>query len=146
MEIHIAQRTCVGGVDCPMLKPALLYFAITFAAGFILGTIRTLIVAPRLGEVAAVLIECPFMLLASFLVARWVLEHCAHDANASRRLLIGLLAFAMLMCAELLMAWVFNRSPREYGASLLTTAGAIGLAAQSVFAIIPAFIRPRGLR
>ena len=41
---------------------ATLYFAATFAAGFALGTFRTLFLAPRVGEFVAVLIELPIML------------------------------------------------------------------------------------
>ena len=126
-----------------MLKPAVLYFALTFAAGFVFGAFRMFVLMPRVGEVAAVLIECPFILLASFLVARWVLRRFAPDARAGRRLLIGLFAFAMLMSAELLMSWLRGISPGEFAASLLKTAGAIGLAGQMLFALIPLFIRER---
>ncbi len=126
-----------------MLKPAVLYFALTFAVGFVLGAVRMLIVVPRVGEVAAVLIECPFILVASFLIARWVLRRFAPDAGAGRRLAIGLLAFAMLLSTELLMSWVRGIWPREFVASLFKTAGAIGLAGQVLFALVPLFIRPR---
>jgi len=126
-----------------VLKPAVLYFALTFAAGFLLGTFRTLVLAPRVGEVAAVLIECPFILSASFLIARWVLRHHAPEATAGRRLVIGLFAFAMLMGAELFMALIGGVGPREYAASLFRTAGAIGFGAQTLFAFIPLCIRPR---
>jgi len=126
-----------------MLKPATLYFALTFAAGFVFGAVRMLVVAPRVGEVAAVLIECPFILFTSFLIARWVLGRCAPRAGAGRRLLIGLIAFAMLMSTELLMSWLRGIGPRDFVASLFKTAGAIGLAGQVVFALIPLFIGPR---
>lgn len=126
-----------------MLTPASLYFALTFAAGFALGAVRMLIVAPRVGEVGAVLIECPFILFASFLVARWVLSRFAPEAAAWRRVQIGLIAFAMLMIAELSMSALRGIGPRAFAASLLTTAGALGLAAQLLFALIPLLIRPR---
>jgi len=124
-----------------MLKPALLYFALTFGAGFVFGAFRMFVLVPRVGEVAAVLIECPFILLVSFLVARWVLRRFAPDARAGRRFLMGLIAFAMLMGAELLMSWLQGISPPQFAASLLRTAGAIGLAGQMLFALIPLFIR-----
>ena len=127
-------------VDCLMLKPATLYFGLTFAAGFAFGTVRQLVVSPWLGEVAAVLIECPFMLLASYLVARWVVRWFALDAGVGRRLLIGVTAFVMLMVAEVAMSWARGVWPREFVASLLTTAGAIGLWAQVVFAAMPVFV------
>ncbi len=126
-----------------MLTAALLYFALTFAAGFVFGSFRLLLLAPGVGDVAAVLIESPFILLASFLIARWVLGRFAPTAGAGRRFLIGVLAFALLMGTEVLMSWLRRIGPQEFVASLFTTAGAIGLAGQVLFALIPTFIRPR---
>jgi hypothetical protein len=45
-----------------ILKAGLIYFAIVFGAGFVLGTIRTLWVVPRLGTRMAELMETPIML------------------------------------------------------------------------------------
>jgi hypothetical protein len=129
-----------------MLKAALFYFALTFAVGFCLGVLRTLLVAPRVGEVNAVLIEAPFILSASFLTARWVLGRLHPPACAWRRLAIGLLAFAMLMFAELLMSWILGNSTRDFVDSLLKPAGLIGLAGQVIFALIPLFITRRPLK
>ena len=52
-------------------KAGVLYFALVFAAGFALGTMRTLWVMPRLGARTAELIEQPVMLGVSILAARW---------------------------------------------------------------------------
>jgi hypothetical protein len=38
-----------------------LYAIVVFSIGFILGTIRVLLLAPRLGETIAVIIEPPIM-------------------------------------------------------------------------------------
>jgi hypothetical protein len=126
-----------------MFKPAFLYFALTFAVGFILGAFRMMVVVPRVGEVVAVLIECPLILLASFFIARWVVARYAANAGAGRRLSIGLIAFALLMCAEFLMSVARGISPREYADSLFRTAGAIGLAGQIGFALIPLIVEPK---
>lgn len=134
-----------NSVDCHMLKPALLYFALTFAVGFLLGSFRMLILVPRVGEVAAVLIECPIILLASFFIARWVLRRFSPHATAVHRLLIGLLAFAMLMSTELLMSSLRGISPQEFASALLKAPGAIGLAGQTLFALMPLFIGTRSL-
>ena len=44
---------------------ALVYVAAVFAAAFVLGTLRVLLVAPRLGELAAVALELPVVLCLS---------------------------------------------------------------------------------
>ncbi len=45
-----------------ILKAGVLYFAVVFGAGFILGPVRILWVAPRLGTRMAELLEMPIML------------------------------------------------------------------------------------
>lgn len=44
-------------------KAGVLYFALVFGAGFVLGTIRTLGVVPRVGARIAELMETPVMLV-----------------------------------------------------------------------------------
>ena len=52
-------------------KAGALYAIIVFLIGFIFGTVRVLLVAPRLGETTAVIVEIPIMLAASWFVCRW---------------------------------------------------------------------------
>ena len=59
-----------------LLKAAAFYFALVFGAGFVLGMVRVLGVAPRLGTRAAELIEAPLMLAATVLAARWTVRRC----------------------------------------------------------------------
>ena len=49
-----------------------LYALIVFVVGFVFGAVRVLLIAPRLGETAAVSIEAPFMLAASWNLSRWI--------------------------------------------------------------------------
>lgn len=113
-----------------------LYFAIVFAIGFILGALRTLVVAPLAGDVAAVVIELPLMLGASWLVCGRLLP--ALPAGIRPRLVMGGTAFALLMLAEYGMAiWFFGRSPAAYAAAMALPAGLIGLAGQIGFALMP---------
>jgi hypothetical protein len=62
-----------------------LYAIIVFLIGFILGTIRVLPLAPRLGETTAVIIEAPIILMASWFVCRWCVRptdgECANSVN-----------------------------------------------------------------
>ncbi len=53
-------------------RAGLLYFLMTFGAGFALGPIRLFLLVPRIGVRAAELIELPVMILISYLAARWI--------------------------------------------------------------------------
>ena len=126
-----------------MFKAAFLYFVLVFAAGCVLGPVRVLILAPRVGEVWAVLIEGPFMLAASFVTARLVLARFARGSSGFQRLSIGVAAFAMLILAEVVLAALAGTRPTDFASSWAKPAGAIGLALQGIFALFPLLIRPR---
>ena len=89
------------------LKAGVLYFALVFAAGFVLGTIRTLWIVPRLGVRAAELMELPVMLGVSILAARWVVRHVGIPPQWPRRLAMECIALGLMLLAELGLAlWV----------------------------------------
>ena len=114
------------------------YAAIIFVVGFIFGTIRVLLVAPGLGETAAVSLEAPLMLAASWFVCRWCVDRLHVRRTVPARSAMGALAFAVLMLTEFgLAVLVIGRSPAEYLPTYSSMPGAIGLAAQIVFATFP---------
>jgi hypothetical protein len=114
------------------------YALSVFAIGFVLGAIRVLLVAPRLGDTAAVLLETPFMLAVSWKISRWRTRTDGLSTDTGGALLMGAIAFAVLMSAELWTAVLaFNRTVAEYFAGFGSVSGAIGLAAQLCFAGFP---------
>lgn len=119
---------------------AIVYAAAVFAAGFVFGTVRTLWLAPQIGALAAVAVELPFMLAVSWLVAGAVLRRRPLP-GMPQRLAMGAVAFALLMAAEALLARAFGQSPAAWLAALATPAGALGLAGQAAFALVPALRR-----
>jgi ABC-type uncharacterized transport system permease subunit len=130
-----AQRTIRAGAA---------YFAIVFAVGFALGTVRTLFIAPRLGEQLAVVIELPLMLGASWLACGWAVRRWQVAAAARPRLTMGAVAFALLMIAEVTLSLTaFDLSLADYLRNLLTPHGLTGLAGQVIFALMPLFYRGR---
>src|SRR5437763_15142300 len=85
------------------LKPALLYFALVFGAGFVLGPIRILWAVPRLGARTAELLEMPLMFIVMILSARWIVRHFEVPPVASARLAMGLIALALMLVAEFMI-------------------------------------------
>lgn len=120
------------------LKAGALYFAVVFAAGFVLGALRVMAIAPRLGETAAVLVELPVMLALSWFVCAWLVRRQAVPAAATERIVMGGAAFVMLMAAEAgVSVFAFGRSPAEHFEAYRAATAQIGLAAQVVFAAFP---------
>jgi hypothetical protein len=117
---------------------AILYVVIVFAAGFAFGTMRVLVLEPRLGEMLATLCEAPFLLIVMLLAARWL------PARLHLTLAIGPLA-AMGVGALMLQqltdvafgSLLRGMTLREQLAHLITPAGAIYLALVVAFAAMP---------
>ena len=130
-----------------VLRAASLYFLAVFAAGFLLGTPRVLFIVPALGELPAVLLELPLMLVISWFVCRAVTARVPVGDDVGARLAMGVMAFALLMAAEILLGrYGFGRSLAEIVAAYGTAAGFIGLFGQVGFALIPLLQHPRGVR
>lgn len=81
------------------LKLALLYFALVFGAGFLLGPLRVLFVVPRVGERAAELLEMPLMIAVIWFAARLVARR-ADDLPAAGRLRVGVAAVMLVLLAD----------------------------------------------
>jgi hypothetical protein len=83
-----------------ILPAALAYFAIVFAIGFALGTLRVLWLLPAFGERTAELAELPLMLIASALAARWTCARLRVPASRTARLAMGGVALLLLLGVE----------------------------------------------
>lgn len=118
-------------------KAGALYAIVVFSIGFILGTTRVLLLAPSLGETTVVILEVPIMLAASWFVCRWCLARLNIGRAVPTRSLMGLAAFLVLMLAEVGLGAVFGRSLGDQLAGYVSPSGAIGLAAQVIFAMFP---------
>lgn len=120
------------------LRAGVVYFAIVFAVGFVLGTIRVLVLAPRLGETGGVAVELPVMLSVSWIVCGRLLERSSVRRRWGDRLAMGFVAFVLLMAAELgVSVLAFGRSVAEHLGTYRSGGAALGLAAQVIFAAFP---------
>jgi hypothetical protein len=111
---------------CPMiLAPALVYVLPVFAAAFIFGALRVMLIAPAIGAFAAVALEVPPVLALSWLVAGRVLRRWPMQRGAA--LGVGAIAFLILILAEVALAWLLSgQTPAAYAATFLTPPGALG--------------------
>lgn len=112
------------------------YFALIFPVAFLLGVLRTLVLEPLTGELVAVALEVPVLLALAWWVARRLGRPVL--ATAAARVSMGLVAFALLMVAELALAVLILDMPAmAFLAGMTTTPGLLGLAGQVAFGLIP---------
>ena len=119
-------------------KAGTLYFVIVFIVGFVLGTLRVLVVIPTIGELAAVALELPVILMVSWFACRKLVMRFSVPPKVGLRVAMGAFAFGFLMLAEFALSiLLFGRSGSAYFATLQTPPGLLGLAGQMAFALLP---------
>jgi hypothetical protein len=125
-----------------MLKAGVLYFAIVFALGFVLGIVRTLWVVPRAGTRMAELMETPIMLVVTIVAAGWVVQRFTLPPLPSARLGMGCIALIFLLVAEFgFVLWLRRLSVREYLATRDPVSGTVYYVMLVVFAAMPLLVR-----
>ncbi len=126
------------------LKAGVFYFALVFAAGFVLGTARTLWVIPRLGERYAELIEMPFMLVVTILAARWITRRFDLPGSFSTRIGAGLIALGLMIVTEFsVVLRLRGLTLDQYFASRDPVAGTAYLVMLVIFATMPLLVARR---
>jgi hypothetical protein len=112
---------------------------VVFAAGFLLGALRVLILAPIMGGTSVVVLELPVILALSWTACRWLTVRIDVAALLGPRLVMGGVALAMLMLAELSVSTlVFGRPLSAHLGQYRELSTMLGLAGQIVFAAFPA--------
>lgn len=119
-----------------ILLTGIAYAAAVFSAGFMLGVLRTLVLVPLLGELAAVLVELSVILTIAWLVCTRILRRYLLSPKAAAAM--GAIAFLLLMLAEAgLSTLLAGRSLAEHLALYAQLAHQVGLAGQLAFAVFP---------
>ena len=123
------------------LKAGLLYFAIVFGVGFVLGPIRLLWAVPRFGTRTAELMETPIMLVVVVITARWIVRLLPVPSNLTSRLSMGFIAVGFLLVAEFVVAMELRGlSPTEYLAARDPVSGTAYYLALVLMAIMPLLV------
>lgn len=127
-----------------LLKPATIYFALVFGAGFLLGALRVTLVVPRIGARAAELAETPLMLLIGAVAALWLLRRFPHIRSARASLATGLLAIGLLLVAELAVGlWIMHRPLDRVFVKSDPLLAAVFYGALALTALLPFLLRRR---
>ena len=116
----------------------LLYFILVLGTGFVLGVFRVLFVVSRIGERWAELMEMPLMAAAIFFSAGYILRHFPEINFPRESLIVGFLALALTVGAELGLAVALqSQSLAEYLGSRDKVSGSVYLIMLIVFALMP---------
>ena len=120
------------------LRAGLVYGSGIFALGFVLGTLRELWLGPLLGRDVVVLVEGPVILSAAWLFAWWLIRGHGVAGQAGQRLVMGAVAFGLLMLGEAAVAvFGFGRTLAMHMATYATTQGMLETMPQIAFALFP---------
>ena len=122
------------------LRAGVAYFALVFALGFAFGTVRTLLLArfPEISRFAAVLVELPVILMASWSICRHVVRRLAVPDTWRERAVMGASAFVLTMLAETALgAFLGGETLVGHFALYREPAHALGLAGQAAFGLLP---------
>ncbi len=119
------------------LQAGAVYFALVFAAGFLLGMVRVPLLVPRLGERTAELIELPVMVVVLVPVSRWR-QRRTPDLSPRQQLGVGGFALLLLLAAECALgALLQGRSPVEVLLGHDPVSGSLYYASLVLFAVLP---------
>lgn len=123
------------------LTAATAYILILFTLGFVLGIIRVTQLIPRIGELAATIIEAPVMLMFGFGVCRWTLQRWNVADDLKIRLAMAIWFIILLFVLETFLGSIlFGRTLADQWAALKTISGILGLSAQLLTAFMPIII------
>ena len=113
------------------------YFAVVFVLGFALGVLRVFVLAPEVGELGAVALELPVMLLASWMACGVLVDWFDVDPGFGDRAIMGGVAFVLLLAAEAGLSLATGRSIGQHFATFADSAAQLGLMGQIAFALFP---------
>ena len=117
---------------------AALYFAIVFGAGFLLGPIRVLWLEPRVGPLAAVLCETPFILAVIITAANWIPRVVRLRRSLGALLLMGAGALTLQQLADFIVGVTLRGiSPADHLDQFTRPEGQIYAVLLVAFAIMP---------
>jgi len=129
-----------------IVKAGVTYFGLVFGVGFLLGTLRVLFLAPRLGERLAELMETPLMLVVIIFAATWIVRRFKISGAVATRIAIGLIALILLVgCEFTIVLWLRGLTLTEYFRERDPVTGTVYYLMLIVFAAMPLLVRRKSV-
>jgi hypothetical protein len=128
--------------DMRIVLATLLYFAVVFGTGLVLGPARVLWLEPRVGPAIAELIEAPFLVIAMVGAARWVPKIARTTENLRSSAFIGVGALVLLLMADFTVGYSLRGlALPEQLARFATAPGVIYAVLLLLFALMPVLLK-----
>ena len=125
-------------------RAGLVYGLFAFGLGFVLGTVRVLLIVPFLGDGLAVVLELPLMLAACWWAAGWIVRRF-QLRKRKPAIAVGLIALAIVLLGEAAVGvGLMGLTPAGWLAEFAKPTPQLGLAAQLLAAAMP-LLRARRL-
>ncbi len=125
----------------PRVSTAFKYASFMFLIGFVLGSVRQVLIVPNTGLVMALKIETPIMIFASALAAIMIVRPPRAQGNLVSRLAIGFFGLIFLLIAENILALLaYGSSAFSYWGSLAPEAQILNFVGLLAFALMPALV------
>lgn len=136
-----------GSTKKSILSAAAIYFVVVFGAGFLLGTLRVLFLAPRFGVRVSELAEMPVMLLVVYAGATWSMRLFRFSpTDWVGRLAVGAIALALMLMFEFeVVLKLRNLTLAQYFQERDPVSGTAYYLMLLVFALMPVFTGRRKL-
>jgi hypothetical protein len=130
-----------------LVAAVLLYFAIVFGIGFLLGPIRVFWLEPWLGKTVAVLCESPLLLIAMSLAARWVPMKVGLRTDLVSLTSMGVGALVLQQIADFTVGITLRGvTPTEQLTYFKTPAGVVYGTMLFAFAVMPTLVNDNRIR
>ena len=121
-----------------LLQAALIYFFVVFGTGFVLGTIRVVLMVPLIGVRDAELSESPLMLFATVVCARWVNQRFCSGFGGPKLLGVGLIAVILMLVADFFVGvGLRGMTPLQVFTERDAVSGSVYYGLLGLFALMP---------
>jgi hypothetical protein len=121
---------------------SLRYFGVVFGVGFVLGTVRALLLVPRVGDRVAELVEAPLMAAAIVLASLWSVR--CERLTPKEWLVAGVVAAACVLVADVVVGVMLRgMTLRQVFLERDAVAGPVYYALVAWFAVAPWLVARR---